>query len=70
MAPGFITAQGRDSETDKSGFVFKGCTVSGVTPAYLGRAWRPYSRVIFYETDMSGVVVSQGWDAWNYKGKE
>lgn len=68
--PGFITAQGRVSEADTSGFVFKGCTVRGVTPAYLGRAWRRYARVIFYQTDMSGVVVSQGWDAWGYKGTE
>ncbi|KAL5654292.1 hypothetical protein ACJX0J_033611, partial [Zea mays] len=66
--PGFITAQGRMSEADSSGFVFKGCTVRGVTPAYLGRAWRRYARVIFFQTDMSGVVVSQGWDAWSYKG--
>lgn len=68
--PGFITAQGRMSDADPSGFVFKGCTVRGVTPAYLGRAWRRYARVIFFQTDMSGVVVSQGWDAWSYKGTE
>ncbi|RCV23699.1 hypothetical protein SETIT_5G027700v2 [Setaria italica] len=70
VSPGFITAQGRTSEDDAGGFVFRGCTVRGVTPAYLGRAWRGYARVIFYQTDMSGVVVGQGWDAWNYKGKE
>ncbi|XP_062200351.1 probable pectinesterase 29 [Phragmites australis] len=68
--PGFITAHGRCSEADTSGFVFKGCAVGGVTPAYLGRAWRGYARVIFYQTAMSGVVVRQGWDAWNYKGRE
>ncbi|CAL4957005.1 unnamed protein product [Urochloa decumbens] len=69
-SPGFITAQGRQSESDTSGFVFDGSTVRGVTPAYLGRAWRGYARVIFYRTDMSGVVVGPGWDAWSYKGKE
>ena len=69
-SPGFITAQGRQSEADTSGFVFRGCTVRGDTPAYLGRAWRRYARVIFYRTDMSGVVVGQGWDAWDYKGRE
>ncbi|KAM0832812.1 hypothetical protein ACQ4PT_064658 [Festuca glaucescens] len=67
---GFITAQGRDSAQDGTGFVFNGGKVSGVTPAYLGRAWRAYARVIFYRTDMSDIVVSQGWDAWNYKGQE
>ncbi|XP_039811712.1 probable pectinesterase 55 [Panicum virgatum] len=70
VSPGFITAQGRQSEADTSGFVFRGCTVRGDTPAYLGRAWRRYARVIFYRTDMSGVVVGQGWDAWSYKGME
>ncbi|TVU21256.1 hypothetical protein EJB05_30882, partial [Eragrostis curvula] len=70
FSPGFITAQGRSSGDDPSGFVFWDCTVGGVTPAYLGRAWRAYARVVFYRTDMSDVVVSQGWDAWNYKGSE
>ncbi|RLM92381.1 hypothetical protein C2845_PM08G11120 [Panicum miliaceum] len=70
VSPGFITAQDRQSEADTNGIVFKGCTVRGDTPAYLGRAWRRYARVIFYRTDMSGVVVGQGWDAWNYKGRE
>ena len=70
VVPGFITAQGRESEQNTTGFVFKGCKVGGVTPAYLGRAWRAYARVIFYQTDMSDVVVSQGWDAWNFKGNE
>ncbi|KAK1695158.1 hypothetical protein QYE76_011855 [Lolium multiflorum] len=70
VTPGFITAHGRNSAQDGTGFVFNGGKVSGVTPAYLGRAWRAYARVIFYQTDMSDVVVSQGWDAWNYKGQE
>uniref|UniRef100_A0ACD5TJ21 Uncharacterized protein n=1 Tax=Avena sativa TaxID=4498 RepID=A0ACD5TJ21_AVESA len=70
VMPGFITAQGRDNDTEDTGFVFKGCKVTGVTPTYLGRAWRAYARVIFYQTDMSDIVVSQGWYAWNYKGRE
>ncbi|KAL5228192.1 hypothetical protein ABZP36_016457 [Zizania latifolia] len=70
VAAGFITAQGRSSEADTSGFVFKSCTVGGATPAYLGRAWRGYARVVFYQTAMSAAVVRPGWDAWNYKGKE
>ncbi|WVZ71470.1 hypothetical protein U9M48_020055 [Paspalum notatum var. saurae] len=70
VSPGFVTAQGREREADPGGFVFKDCTVRGVTPAYLGRAWRRYARVIFFRTDMAGVVVSQGWDAWDYRGSE
>uniref|UniRef100_A0A0E0FKM1 Pectinesterase n=1 Tax=Oryza nivara TaxID=4536 RepID=A0A0E0FKM1_ORYNI len=51
-APGFITAQGRSSASDASGFVFTSCTVGGAAPAYLGRAWRAYARVVFYRTAM------------------
>ncbi|XP_010544456.1 PREDICTED: probable pectinesterase 29 [Tarenaya hassleriana] len=58
--PGFITAQGRESEQDTSGFVFIMC----------GRAYRRYSRVLFSRTIMSDIVVPQGWDAWNYAGQE
>jgi pectin methylesterase-like acyl-CoA thioesterase len=67
---GFITAHGRTSGAETTGFVFSECKVSGATPAYLGRAWRAFARVIFYRTDMSEVVVRQGWDAWDYKGSE
>ncbi|XP_010511289.1 PREDICTED: putative pectinesterase 10 [Camelina sativa] len=67
MLPGCITAQGRESEKDTSGFVFNNCKIQGDGEAYLGRAWRAYSRVIFYGTDMSNVVVPRGWDAWDFK---
>ncbi|XP_010480257.1 PREDICTED: putative pectinesterase 10 [Camelina sativa] len=70
MLPGYITAQGRESEKDTSGFVFRNCKIQGDGEAYLGRAWRAYSRVIFYGTDMSNVIVPQGWDAWYFKQEE
>ncbi|CAN8244816.1 unnamed protein product [Cochlearia groenlandica] len=66
MIAGFITAQGRETEQDTSGFVFNGCSIVGVGKAFLGRAYRGYSRVIFSNTQMSNVVVTQGWDAWAY----
>ncbi|KAF3779483.1 putative pectinesterase 29 [Nymphaea thermarum] len=67
MAYGYITAQGRDRVNSSFGsaFVFSHCKVFGTGPVFLGRAWRPYSRVIFYRTYMSDVVVPEGWDAWN-----
>ncbi|KAL1221164.1 putative pectinesterase 29 [Cardamine amara subsp. amara] len=70
MLTGFITAQGRESEQDKSGFVFKNCVINGNGMASLGRAYRGYSRVLFYKTNMSNVIVAQGWDAWKHKGHE
>ncbi|KAI4976966.1 probable pectinesterase 29 [Hordeum vulgare subsp. vulgare] len=67
---GSITAHGRDSDKDDTAFVFKECKVGGLMPIYLGRPWRDYARVIFYQTYMSIVVDRQGWDIWNSKGKE
>ena len=67
---GFITAQGRDSPKETNGFVFKECKVTGDGQAYLGRPWRVYSRVLFYKTEMPGIIVPAGWDPWNYSGNE
>lgn len=70
IAPGFITAQGRWEAEQHDGFVFTECTVDGVTPVYLGRAWRDFARVIFYRTSMSSIVVRRGWSAWHSVGHE
>ncbi|KAF8019491.1 hypothetical protein BT93_G0238 [Corymbia citriodora subsp. variegata] len=67
---GFITAQGRKSETDTSGYVFNQCTVVGTGTVFLGRAYRQYSRVVFSKTYLSNVVVPKGWDPWKYIGRE
>ncbi|KAK7269435.1 hypothetical protein RIF29_22161 [Crotalaria pallida] len=61
---GFVTAQGRKSSNSKSGFVFKGGSVVGNGETFLGRPYRPFSRVVFYGTYFSSVVAPQGWDAW------
>ncbi|XP_019056772.1 PREDICTED: putative pectinesterase 10 [Tarenaya hassleriana] len=66
---GCITAQGRQWESEENGFVFKGCTMSG-GKALLGRAYGPYSRVIFYQCDLSDSVLPLGWDSWDRKGQE
>ncbi|XP_022742403.1 putative pectinesterase 52 [Durio zibethinus] len=70
MRIGYITAQGRKSSDDPSGFVFKKGTIVGTVKPYLGRAYGPYSRVIFHDTAMYAQVVPEGWFAWNYPGKE
>ncbi|XP_011023919.1 PREDICTED: putative pectinesterase 52 [Populus euphratica] len=69
---GVITAQGREFPNDPSGFVFSGCTISGIkgVRAFLGRAYRPYSRVIFQDSYFSKVVDPLGWNAWGYAGQE
>lgn len=68
--PGFITAQSRGSEKDQSGFVFRTGCVVGNGKVNLGRAYGPYSRVIFFGTYFSSVISPEGWDAWGYTGQE
>ncbi|MBA0757734.1 hypothetical protein Gotri_020802 [Gossypium trilobum] len=65
-----ITAQHRDSPSQNTGFTFLGCKITGVKTALLGRAWGPYSRVIFAFTYMSNVILPQGWDDWGDSSKQ
>ncbi|GFP92857.1 probable pectinesterase 29, partial [Phtheirospermum japonicum] len=67
---GYITAQGRSGYMESNGFVFKDCTITGDGKTYLGRPWRPYARVVFYNTVMPDIVVPQGWDSWYSSGHE
>nr|GLL46959.1 probable pectinesterase 55 isoform X2 [Ipomoea trifida] len=61
---GSITAQGRSGANDSNAFVFKNCNVSGNGKAILGRPWRDYSRVIFFNSSLSDIIVPPGWDSW------
>ncbi|RDX65004.1 putative pectinesterase 29, partial [Mucuna pruriens] len=67
---GFITAQGRSNANDTNGFVFKNCNIVGNGTTYLGRPWRGYARVVFYETKMSSIIEPLGWEPWNFAGHE
>ncbi|KAI3417317.1 Pectinesterase [Psidium guajava] len=66
----WVTAQGRESPDDPSGFVFEGGAVLGPGPFLLGRAYGPYSRVIFHKTWLSPGVAPHGWDPWHFRGRE
>ncbi|MED6120907.1 putative pectinesterase 29 [Stylosanthes scabra] len=63
---GFITAQGRTNPNDANGFVFKNCRVFGNGATFLGRPWRGYARVLFYNTSMSNIILPTGWDPWSF----
>ncbi|ESW14328.1 hypothetical protein PHAVU_008G271600 [Phaseolus vulgaris] len=68
--PGYVTAQGRTSSNDLGGFVFEGGSIGGKGKVNLGRAWRPFARVIFHKTYFDSVVTPQGWVAWTASGNE
>jgi pectin methylesterase-like acyl-CoA thioesterase len=62
---GVITAQGRPNGYENTGFAFVHCTIGGTGQIWLGRAWRPYSRVVFAYTSMSDIISPEGWNDWN-----
>ncbi|KAL5699121.1 pectinesterase [Ranunculus cassubicifolius] len=59
---GIITAHARPSPEHNTGFSFVGCKIIGSGNAWLGRAYRPYARVVFINTKMADVVSLEGWN--------
>ncbi|CUS15888.1 unnamed protein product [Tuber aestivum] len=67
---GFITAQGRESDSYSAAFVFdkaKLITVVNGTDnkMYLGRPWGNHSTVLFKNSDFGNVLDARGWTAWS-----
>ncbi|KAL1808857.1 probable pectinesterase 53 [Daucus carota subsp. sativus] len=67
---GALTAQGRNSLLEDTGFSFLKCKVTGAGALYLGRAWGPFSRVIFAYTYMDDIIVPKGWYNWGDPTRE
>ncbi|KAK8541682.1 hypothetical protein V6N13_137725 [Hibiscus sabdariffa] len=62
---GAVTAHGRGSADENSGFAFINCSVGGTGRIWLGRAWRPFSRVVFAFTSMTEIIAPEGWNDFN-----
>ncbi len=76
--PGYLTAQSRISPGQTTGYVILDSKVtSGIVPPAesglptrardkisLGRPWRPYSRVVYINTELPADVIPEGWNAW------
>ena len=64
----YLTAQSKRYPDQQSGYVFDHCKVTAdaaVQELYLGRPWRPYSTVVFLNTDLEAPVVAAGWHEWH-----
>ena len=69
--PGYLTAQSRTSPDQATGYVIIHSKVTSGIPAGaprdtvgLGRPWRPYSRVVYIDTELPADVIPPGWSAW------
>ncbi|WVZ71781.1 hypothetical protein U9M48_020322 [Paspalum notatum var. saurae] len=71
LAPGqaaSVTAQGRRDPNQNTGFAFHACVVEAKYATYLGRPWRPFSRVVVMESYLGPGVQARGWLEWAAAG--
>jgi len=68
IRPGYLTAQSRVSPEQKTGYVFHHARITAEDLHgklfYLGRPWRPFSRVVFLDCEMPASLSPQGWSPW------
>ncbi|XP_058106989.1 probable pectinesterase/pectinesterase inhibitor 32 [Magnolia sinica] len=69
-----ITAHGRLSASQTTGFSFQKCIIAGEpqlladmksTKSFLGRPWRPYSTTVFMQSYISDLIHPRGWVEWS-----
>jgi len=62
-----ITAQSKHTPAEDSGYIFLHCRITGENTGgkvVLGRPWRAYSTVLFYDTDIEQSLAPDGWSEW------
>ncbi|KAI5064003.1 hypothetical protein GOP47_0020673 [Adiantum capillus-veneris] len=59
---GSISAHKRMEPSENTGYSFVYSVVTGSGTIYLGRAWGPYSRVIYAYTYFDNIITPQGWN--------
>jgi pectinesterase len=76
LSPGYLTAQSRTSADQATGYVIVNSRVTadeaGLAgkPFHLGRPWRPYSRVVYIDTELPATLAPEGWDRWGKEANE
>jgi pectin methylesterase-like acyl-CoA thioesterase len=63
-----LTAQSKHFPAEDSGYYFLHCRITGEDngdKVVLGRPWRDYSTVIFYDTDVEKPLSADGWSDWS-----
>ncbi len=73
--PGYLTAQSRTSPDQTTGYVILNSKVtSSIDQAKnsigLGRPWRPYSRVVYINTELPADLRPEGWNNWGKPANE
>jgi pectin methylesterase-like acyl-CoA thioesterase len=63
-----LTAQSKHFPAEDSGYYFLHCSITGEDngdKVVLGRPWRDYSTVTFYDTDIEKKLDPDGWSDWS-----
>lgn len=70
-----ITAQGRTDPNQNTGTSIQNCTIRAAddlaannitgVKTYLGRPWKQYSRTVYMQSYIDGVVDPVGWSQWD-----